>query len=154
MTSEHERFMRLALDEATQAVEEGNPPYGSVIVLNGDIIARGHNLVNSTLDVTAHAETVALRNAGPSVGAIEFPGATLYATWEPCPMCLSAITSARVSTLVLGGRPHPQESQYGDYSVEALLKLTGRTDRLTLVTGILQEQCEAIVSEWHTPHRS
>ena len=156
MTPNHEHFMEKALEEAKKGEAEGNTPVGSVIVWGGEVVARGRNLVNSKLDPTAHAETVAIRNAGPAVGAVEFPGATLYTTFEPCPMCLDAIMAARVSTLVLGGRFSPVDgtyeaySTYGAYSVERLLELTQWSSRLELVTGVLQERCEALFYDWRS----
>ena len=144
----HEDHMRIAIEEARAAEIEGNPAVGSVIVRDGKIIARGHNLVSTTLDVTAHAETVALRNAGPATGAVEFPGATLYTTFQPCPMCLGAIMVARISVLVLGGRDSPYSNHYGDYSVEKLLQLAGWSNKLELVTGVLAQECEQIFNEW------
>ena len=152
MTPNDEHYMELALEEAVKSGEKGNIPVGSVIVRDGEVIARGHNLVNSTLDVTAHAETVALRNAGPAVGAVEFPGAALYTSFAPCPMCLGAMMAARISRLVLGGRYNPAGSPYGDYSVEKLLELANWTSRLTLVTGVLQERCETFTNDWRRSH--
>jgi len=136
--------MELALQEALEGKEEGNMPVGSVIVRGGEVIARGHNLATSTRDVTAHAETVALRNASQGLGLEDFSGCTLYTTMEPCPMCGGAILVARVSTLVLGARIPPQERKYGEYAVERLLELTGWGSRLRLVTGVLQQRCEEI----------
>ncbi|MBI4199758.1 MAG: nucleoside deaminase [Chloroflexi bacterium] len=144
MTVEHDRFMRLALDEARLAEREGNAPVGCVIVRDGQVIARGHNLVYTTFDVTAHGETVALRNAGKAVGTVEFPGATLYTTFEPCSMCLSAMILARIGTLVLGGKNRPGG---GRYSVESFMELNGWKSRLTVVSGVLQEQGETIFND-------
>ncbi len=110
--------------------------------------------MTSTLDVTAHAETVALRNAGPATGSVEFPGATVYTTFEPCPMCLGSIIYARISRLVLGGRISPTTGgNYGSYSVEKLLELTAWASRLTLVTGVLQREYEEMTIEWRRRHR-
>ena len=144
----HEDHMRIAIEEARAAETEGNPAVGSVIVRDGEVIARGHNLVATTLDVTAHAETVALRNAGPATGVVEFPGATLYTTFQPCPMCLGAIIVARIDVLVLGGRDSPYSNRYGDYSVEKLLELAGWSAKLELVTGVLAQECEQIFNQW------
>ncbi len=86
MSPDHERFMEIALQEASIGEAEGNLPVGSVIVRQGEVIARGHNETTSTNDPTAHAETVALRKAGPALGAADLSGSTLYTTLEPCPM--------------------------------------------------------------------
>lgn len=144
MSIDHERFMRAALEEAVRARSEGNSGVGSVIVRDGEVIARGRNLVETEFDVTAHAETVALRQAGQVLRTIEFPGCTLYTTYEPCPMCAGAIMLSGISTLVLGGRLDPERSRWaGRYSVEKIIQDLGMSDRIQIVTGVLQEECEA-----------
>ena len=112
-----------------------------MVVRDGNLIARGRNQVVTQSDATAHAETVALRNAGATMGHTDFSGSTLYTTFEPCPMCCGAILASGVSTLVLGTRFSDRSSQWGDYAVEKLLEMTGRGDRLRVVTGVLPEQC-------------
>ncbi len=91
--------------------------------------------------IDARAETVALREAGKSTGEIEFPGATLYTTFEPCPMCCGAIMTAGVSTLVMGGRPAPGEGRWGDYTVEGLIETAAHGANIEVVTGILTREC-------------
>ncbi len=98
----HEAFMQIALEEAAVARDEGNSAVGSIIVKDGEVIARGRNLVNTTHDVTAHAETVALREGGAALETADFTGCTLYTTFEPCPMCCGAILLSGISELVLG----------------------------------------------------
>ena len=141
-------LMQIAINEAIKGLELGDQPFGAVLVMDGKIIRTGRNLVYSTFDPTAHAETVTLRDAGTSIKALNFPGATLYASWEPCPMCLGAIISARINRLVLGGRKSRRGSQYGKYTVEKLIELTNVKDKLTLTTGILQKKSEKIVNQW------
>ncbi len=87
MAQDHDQFMRMALEEADNAGSEGNIAVGSVITSGDSVVAKGRNLVNSTLDVTAHCETDALRNGGKALGHVDFSGHTLYTTAEPCPMC-------------------------------------------------------------------
>ena len=141
MQEQHERYMRIALEDAATGKREGNVAVGSIIVKNGEVIARGRNLVATDKDPTAHAETVALRVAGRSTGDVEFPGATLYTTFEPCPMCCGAIMTAGIGTLVMGGRPAPGESRWGDYTVEGLIETAGYGASLEVVTGILTQEC-------------
>ena len=141
-------LMQIAINEAIKGWELGDQPFGAVLVMDGKIIRTGRNLVYSTFDPTAHAETVTLRDAGTSIKTLNFPGATLYASWEPCPMCLGAIISARINRLVLGGRKSKRRSQYGEYTVEKLIELTNVKDKLTLTTGILQKTSEKIVNQW------
>ena len=141
-------LMQIAINEAIKGLELGDQPFGAVLVMNNKIIRTGRNLVYSTFDPTAHAETVTLRDAGTSIKTLSFPGATLYASWEPCPMCLGAIISARINRLVLGGRKSKRRSQYGEYTVEKLIELTNVKDKLTLTTGVLQKKSEEIVNKW------
>lgn len=95
-------MMREALSEADLALREGELPVGCVIARNGEIIARGRNARERTLDPTAHAEIVALRRAAQAIGDWRLEGCTLYVTLEPCPMCAGAISQARVARLVYG----------------------------------------------------
>ena len=141
MTSEHERFMRIALEEARKGKAEGNVAVGSIIVRDGEVIARGRNLAVTTSDPTAHAETVAIREAGSTTGQAEFPGCTLYTTFEPCPMCTGAIMNGDFETVVMGGRPTPSNTRWAEYTVEKLIEMAGWSDRLTVVTGILTQEC-------------
>ena len=150
MVRSHEHFMELALEEARKGESEGNVPVGSVIVRGDEVVASGRNLVNSTHDVTAHAETVALRNCTQALKKVDLSGYTLYTTMEPCPMCCGAIMYSRISALVLGARlkdtdPSPT---CGPYAVEKLLELAQWGPRLRLVTGVLQKQCEEIRLRW------
>ena len=141
--SEHEKFMRMALEEAHIGEAEGNPPVGSVIVKDGQVIARGHNTADPDLDITAHAETVALRNAGPALGHMDLSGCTLYSTGEPCLMCAGAIVFADVSAVVLGGNYYRGYRDFGDYSLEKVFALVDRSDT-KVIRGVLTEECEAM----------
>ena len=114
MGNGHERFMRIAMGEARRGAAGGNVAVGSVVVHDENIIARGRNLVVTESDPTAHAETVALRNAGAAMGHTDFSGFTLYTTFEPCPMCCGTILASGVSTLVLGARFTDVSSRSGE----------------------------------------
>jgi tRNA(adenine34) deaminase len=144
MRTDHERFMRAALEDAAKARAEGNSGVGSVIVRDGEIIARGRNLVYTEHDVTAHAETVALREAGKALGTIDFSGCTLYTTFEPCPMCCGAILLGNVSRLVMGGRNNPEDARWAGYRVDGLIEMLGRSPTIEIVTGVLEDECRAI----------
>ena len=141
MPGDHERFMRIALDEAARGKAEGNVAVGSIIVQGDTVVARGRNLVLSTFDPTAHAETVALREAGRALRQVEFPGCTLYTTFEPCPMCCGAILASGISTLVMGGRPTPAERRWGGYTVERLIEFAERGGSIQVVTGVMTQEC-------------
>ena len=142
--ADHAHYMRIALEEAERAVAEGNTAVGSILVRAERIVARGHNLVTSTSDPTAHAETVALRHAGEQLGHTDFSKSILYTTFEPCPMCCGAIMASGVHTLVMGARHDLAQSRWGAYTVEKLLELTNRADKLIVITGVLPKACADI----------
>jgi tRNA(adenine34) deaminase len=102
MEPHDEQFMRLALVEAEAARQDGEVPVGAVIVLDDKIVSRGRNRVIGLSDPTAHAEVIALREAGIAIGNYRLTGAALYSTIEPCAMCAGAIVHARVERLVYG----------------------------------------------------
>ncbi len=138
---DHEQYMRIALEEAERGAAEGNVAVGSVLVDGHNVVARGRNLVISTSDPTAHAETVALRHAGEQLGHTDFSDLTLYTTFEPCPMCCGAILASGVRVLVMGARYDLKESRWGRYTVESLLDLTNSAGRLIVITGVLTQAC-------------
>lgn len=99
MNDEH--FLRRALALAEYAVRDGiGQPFGAVVVRDGRIVGEGCNLVSSTCDPSAHAEIVAIRNACQALGETALEGCTMYASCEPCAMCLAAIHLARIARLV------------------------------------------------------
>lgn len=97
-----EYFMRLALREAERALEHDDVPVGAVIVKDGEVIAAGHNERELRNDPTAHAETLALREASHAVGSWRVLDAVMYVTLEPCAMCAGAIVLSRLPRLVFG----------------------------------------------------
>jgi tRNA(adenine34) deaminase len=99
-----EEYMRMALDLAGKAEREGEVPVGAVVVCDGVVIGRGANSVIRLQDPTAHAEIIALREAGRLIENYRIEGATVYATLEPCVMCAGALVAARVTKLVFGAR--------------------------------------------------
>lgn len=104
-TEDDKRYMRLALSGARAALEQGEIPVGCVIAKDGGVIASAGNMVRQTGDVTAHAEMLAIRQAG----RYALKGATMYVTLEPCPMCAGALALSGISRLVYAAK----DSQYG-----------------------------------------
>lgn len=98
----HERWMRAALSEARQAIEEDEVPVGAVVVAAGRIVGSAHNQREQLADPTAHAEMIALTQAASSLGSWRLVDCVLYVTLEPCPMCAGAIVQARVPLVVWG----------------------------------------------------
>jgi len=101
-TGEDGRWMAVALAEAEVAFQAGEVPVGAVVVRDGELLSRAHNLRQSRQDPTAHAELIALQRASQAAGSWRLTGATIYVTLEPCPMCAGGIVLARVARLVYG----------------------------------------------------
>ncbi len=97
-----EHYLALALQEAQQAFDEGEVPVGAVVVLEGQVIGRGHNRREALNDPTAHAELLAITAAANHLGNWRLEGAAIYVTKEPCPMCAGALINARLARLVFG----------------------------------------------------
>lgn len=97
-----EKWMRIALEQAGEALAAGEVPVGAVIVRGGELLARAHNAPIALNDPSAHAEILAIRRAAAAEGNYRLPGATLYVTLEPCLMCAGAILQARIERLVFG----------------------------------------------------
>jgi guanine deaminase len=95
-------FMARAIQLSIDNVNSGGGPFGAVIVKNGSIVAEGVNRVTATIDPTAHAEVVAIRNACAKLGAFELNDCEIYTSCEPCPMCLGAIYWARLARIYFG----------------------------------------------------
>lgn len=95
-------YMKEAKEEAILGMNKGEIPVGAVIVKDGVIIGKAHNLKETLKDSTAHAEIIAIREASNNVGSWRLNGAEMYVTLEPCPMCASAISQSRISKLYIG----------------------------------------------------
>ncbi|TKB99417.1 nucleoside deaminase [Pedobacter cryotolerans] len=101
--SQHEKFMRIAIQLSTKNVSEGlGGPFGAVVVKDGEIIGESANTVHQTIDPTAHAEIAAIRLACTNLKTIDLTGATIYTSCEPCPMCLGAIYWSGIDTIYYG----------------------------------------------------
>ena len=146
----HDTYMRAALDEAHRAFDAGEVPVGAVVVLHGEIVGRGFNQPISSNDPTAHAEVVALREAARSLGNYRLLGATLYATIEPCLMCVGAMVHARVGTLVFGATEPKAGAVVSACRAHELPSLN---HRIEVVSGVLDEECRAIIQEFFKTRR-
>ena len=144
--STDERFMRLALAEAQKALASDEIPIGCVIVSQGQIIGRGHNLTETLADVTAHAEIQAITAASQTLGGKYLPDATLYVTVEPCAMCAGAIGWAQISRIVYGA-PDPKRG-FQTYAPRAFHPKAKTT------SGVLETECRALIQEFFKSKRS
>ena len=142
--------MRLALDEARRAEAAGEVPVGAVVVLDGRVIAAAHNQPITSSDPTAHAEIVALREAGRAIGNYRLAGASLYVTVEPCLMCVGAMIHARVAEVVFGA-PEPKAGALE--STQRAHEHAALNHRLTVVSGVLAAECSAVMREFFERRR-
>ncbi len=143
--SKHEAFMREALNEAKIGLVEGEIPVGAVIVRDGEIIARAHNLREREQDPTAHAEIIAIRQASKALKNRRLDGCTLYTTLEPCPMCAGAMVMAKLERCYYGAA---DERQGCAESVYALTREPSFYHRLTCVGGLMEEESQALLNEF------
>jgi tRNA(adenine34) deaminase len=139
---DHAHWMQEALAEARLAAAEGEIPVGAVVVWQGRVIGRGHNRREALHDPTAHAEILALREAGRVRGGWRLSGATLYCTLEPCPMCAGALVNARIDTLVMGVRD-PKTGAAG--SVYDIVRSPWLNHRLRVIAGVLADDVQALM---------
>ncbi len=145
------RFMVAALREARRAEALGEVPIGAVVVLRGVVIGRGGNCPITGQDPTAHAEICALRAAARRVGNYRLTGATLYATVEPCVMCVGACLHARVARLVFGT---PDDKAGAIVSRVHLLEAARCSHRVRVTEGVLASEARRLIQEFFRMRRA
>lgn len=145
MTSSDERFMRLALAQAQEAFDRDEVPIGAVIVCQGKVIARGHNLTETLTDVTAHAEMQTITSAASFLGGKYLTQCTLYVTVEPCLMCAGALGWSQISRVVYGASD--DKRGYHTYCDRPFHKKT------EVVGGVLAEECAKLMTDFFKKKR-
>jgi tRNA(adenine34) deaminase len=143
--TENERWMTQALREAEQAYKRKEVPIGAVILYEGRIIGRGYNQIESLRDPTAHAEIIAITAAATHIGNRRLEHCTIYVTLEPCAMCAGAIVQARIPKLVFGV-VDPKAGACG--TLYNIVQDTRLNHRVELVSGVLEEKCGALLSDF------
>jgi tRNA(adenine34) deaminase len=143
-------FMKIALDEAEEAYRRGEVPVGAVLVREGNILARAHNSPIVSNDPSAHAEMLALRQAGGKIGNYRLAGAELYVTLEPCIMCAGAIVHARVERVIFGARDPKCGAVFSLYNILTDKRLN---HQVKITEGILWEECGEIMSRFFREKR-
>src|SRR5580698_3729739 len=143
-------YLREAIAEAANAEANGEVPVGAVVVHENKIIGRGQNRVVRDSDPTAHAEIVALRQAGLALKNYRLEDCTLYATLEPCAMCAGAILHARIARLVYAA-PDPKAGACG--SVLSVMNHPQLNHRVEVVSGLLAEECGALLTNFFRARR-
>jgi len=141
----HQDWMRMALEQAQMAFEQGEVPIGAVVVHNGQPIALAHNEREQKNDPTAHAEVLVIQRAAKVLGSWRLTDATLYVTLEPCPMCAGAIMQSRIKQLVYGAMDLKGGATG---SVMNVLDYTLWNHRVDVVAGVLEEECVDILKSF------
>lgn len=144
MTTDH-CFMQLAIEEARKAEALGEVPIGAVIVKNGEVIARSHNLRETSQNAVTHAELTAIQDACEAVGSWRLEETTLYVTLEPCPMCAGAILQSRIPRVVYAAR----DPKGG--CVDSLYRLLNDerfNHECDVSEGVLAEECGAMLTDF------
>ena len=140
-------FMRLALEQATLALEADEVPVGAVVVHRGRVIARGHNLTQRLTDVTAHAEMIALTAAANTLGSKYLTECTLFVTLEPCPMCAGALAWAQIGKIYFGASD--AKRGYARWREPSLLH-----PKTVAEGGLLAADCEKLLIDFFKKKRS
>ena len=139
------RYMKMALDEASKAYEQGEVPVGAVVVCQGRVIARAHNLTETLTDVTAHAEMQAITAAANYLGGKYLNEWTLYVTVEPCVMCAGALGWAQTKRIVFGAADEKRGFQR--FAPHALHPKT------EVVSGVMADECAALMKTFFSSRR-
>ncbi|NBJ05355.1 nucleoside deaminase [Alistipes sp. Z76] len=138
--SRDEKFMRMAIDEARKALNEEEVPIGAVAVCGDRVVGRGHNLVETLCDATAHAEMQSITAAASTLGGKYLKGCTLYVTVEPCVMCAGALAWSQIDRVVYGAAdPKRGYTTVGGRIFHPKTEVTG---------GVLAEECEELMKEF------
>jgi tRNA(adenine34) deaminase len=140
-----EYWMRLALKEASYALQEDEVPIGAIIVSANRIVGKGYNQVERLIDVTAHAEMIALTAASHALGAKYLETCTLYVTVEPCPMCAAALRWARMGRVVYGAA-----DEKSGYSLFGSSMFHPRTE---VVAGLMEHDCGLMMTDFFKSKR-
>ena len=145
-----EKWMKIAISEASVAKNEGEIPVGAVLIHNNKLIAKAHNQPILNHDPTAHAEVIAIRKAGKKLNNYRLAGSTLYVTLEPCVMCLGAIMHARIERVVFGASD-PKTGVCG--SKVDLTSGVFFTHKVKVDGGVLKEESRVILQTFFKSRR-
>lgn len=149
--SRHDKWMQRAFDLAKKAEAQDEVPVGAIIVYQDKIIGEGWNQPISADDPTAHAEIMALRDAGKKIGNYRLPNATIYVTLEPCTMCAGAIIHARLAKLVYSV-DDPKTGACG--SVFNLLQTDELNHKVEIEKGVMEEECRSLIRSFFKEKRA
>ena len=142
--------MGLALGEARKAYDIGEIPIGAVLIMDGQVVASGHNMREIWHDATAHAEMIVIRAACQKLGRWRLTGTTLYVTIEPCPMCAGALVMSRIDRLVYGS------ADYKAGAIESIFNIAQNdalNHNIAVVSGVRTDECSEIMRDFFRNRR-
>lgn len=143
-------YMKEALAEAKKAALSGEAPIGAVIVKDGEIISRAHNTRETDKNALCHAEITAIDKACRKLGGWRLTGCELFVTLEPCPMCAGAIVNSRIKRVVFGAK----DAKAGAFGSVLNLNFYPLNHKPEVVSGILEEECAALLGEFFAQRRN
>ena len=142
---DHNYYMEMALEEARRAYEKGEVPIGAVLVVDGEVVARGHNTREETQQALNHAEMIAIKKACEKQGFWRLDNSYLYTTIEPCVMCSGAIVQARVENVIYGAK----DPKYGCCgSCMDLVSDNKFNHQATVISGVLEDECSLLMKNF------
>ena len=147
----HEQYMTLALAQASLAEDKQEVPVGAIVVLNNEVIGRGHNQTISLCDPSAHAEVMAIKDAAQHIKNYRLIDAILYVTLEPCAMCAGLLVHSRIKTIVYGAH------DYKAGAAGSVLNITAHDQlnhKIGLVSGVLEDECSGRLSAFFQKRRA
>lgn len=142
--------MGLAIKEAEKAKAKDEVPIGAVIVKDGKVIAKAHNLIEKNQDATAHAELLAIKKASKKLKSWRLDGCSIFVTLEPCPMCAGAIVNARIDKVYYGAKEQKSGSAESKFNI---LTDSGLNHTVEFTGGIRREECESMIKKYFKEKR-
>ncbi|MCH8494214.1 MAG: tRNA adenosine(34) deaminase TadA [Balneolales bacterium] len=146
----HQKYMSLALLEAEKALRNREVPIGAVVIHQGAVVGRGHNMVETLNDPTAHAEMIAITAACETLQTKYLHNCTLYVTLEPCPMCAGALVWSKIPTVVFGAI---DEKSGGCGSLFNICENNNLNHQIEIIQGVLELDCSEMIKQWFKSKR-
>lgn len=142
-------FMNLVIRKALDGVRKWQAPFGACIVKNGEVLACEHNAVWSSIDATAHAKVVAIREACKKLKSIDLSGCEIYCTCEPCPMCFSACHWAKITKILYGASiSDTKKAGFNELEISCIQMKHQGNCRVEIEAGLMRQECLNIFREW------
>ena len=154
-TSARAPFMRLAIDKAMEGIKKGQSPFGACITRGDEVISCAHNVVWDSMDITAHAEVHAIRDACKKLNTVDLSGCVIYSTCEPCPMCFSACHWAKISKIVYGARiEDAKRLGFSELTLSNQVMKQSGGSPIEIIEGFLRDEALEIFKRWQEQEKT